>query len=68
MTVTRLALAVGLLLIVGLAMGPAQVSAGGEPVGGCGATQVEVCWVVCVTEPCDAAKVCVHAIETCKSL
>lgn len=51
---------VALLMIAATAVTASPVSASEPPVGGCGASTVEVCWIVCVTEPCHSY-VCVHA-------
>ncbi len=58
MTMLRTAF-VTLLALTAFSVGLGPVDASEPPVGGCGASTVEVCWIVCVTEPC-YSYVCVH--------
>lgn len=48
------------LLALALVAVPGATAAN-EPVGGCGSdATVEVCQVVCITEPCDPPYVCIN--------
>ena len=55
--------------LIALAAGPAPAAARDMPNVGCGGDTVEVCFPVCVTEPCPAY-VCVHTDEAdiCRTL
>lgn len=58
MTMLRVGI-VAFLLLTAVAVTASPAAAIPPPVGGCGASTVEVCWIVCVTEPCHSY-VCIH--------